>query len=83
MRRHYNARNVVDPILLENINDANQWLTGVPESHEDETIFLGDFDFTWDVAVEASGVEENHYGLRGNTSSLHTKRRSSYKSIPN
>ncbi|KAG5609822.1 hypothetical protein H5410_021103 [Solanum commersonii] len=38
-----------------------------------EAIFLGDSNFTWGVATEASGVEENHYGLRGNTSILHMK----------
>ncbi|KAH0722496.1 hypothetical protein KY290_005147 [Solanum tuberosum] len=61
LRRRYNARNVIDPIRLDNIDDANEWLTG------------GDSDFTWGVVGEASGVEENRYDLRGNTSSSHRR----------
>ncbi|XP_016471754.2 uncharacterized protein LOC107793826 [Nicotiana tabacum] len=69
LRRRYNHRNLIDPILLDNIDEANEWLTGVPENYEDEEVFEGDSNFTWgDVAV-ASGVGENPYGLRGNTSS--------------
>ncbi|XP_070052066.1 uncharacterized protein [Nicotiana tomentosiformis] len=69
LRRRYNHRNLIDPILLDNIDEANEWLTGVPENCEDEEVFEGDSNFTWgDVAV-ASGVGENPYGLRGNTSS--------------
>ncbi|XP_075083048.1 uncharacterized protein LOC107787249 isoform X1 [Nicotiana tabacum] len=67
LRRRYNHRNLIDPILLDNIDEANEWLTGVPENCEDEEVFEGDSNFTWgDVAV-ASGVGENSYGLRGNT----------------
>uniref|UniRef100_A0A1S3ZCG3 HAT C-terminal dimerisation domain-containing protein n=1 Tax=Nicotiana tabacum TaxID=4097 RepID=A0A1S3ZCG3_TOBAC len=49
--RRYNHRNIIDPILLDNIDEANEWLTGVPENCEDEEVFEGDSDFTWgDVA---------------------------------
>ncbi|KAH0720241.1 hypothetical protein KY284_005271 [Solanum tuberosum] len=61
LRHRYNARNVIDPIRLDNIDDANEWLTG------------RDSDFTWGVVGEASGVEENRYDLRGNTSSSHRR----------
>jgi len=40
LRCRYNTRNVIDPILLDNIDDANEWLTWVPEFHEDKAIFL-------------------------------------------
>ncbi|XP_075112923.1 uncharacterized protein LOC107810248 [Nicotiana tabacum] len=36
LRRRYNACNVIDPISLDNIDDANEWITGVPEDHVDE-----------------------------------------------
>ncbi|OIT36674.1 putative methyltransferase [Nicotiana attenuata] len=69
LRRRYNHRNIIDPILLDNIDEANEWLTGVPENCEDEEVFEGDSDFTWgDVAV-GSGVGENPYGLRRYTPS--------------
>ncbi|OIT05564.1 hypothetical protein A4A49_29924 [Nicotiana attenuata] len=69
LRRRYNHRNIIDPILLDNIDEANEWLTRVPENCEDEEVFEGDSDFTWgDVAV-GSGVGENPYGLRRYTPS--------------
>lgn len=69
LRRRYNHRNLIDPILLDNIDDANEWLTGVPENCEDEEVFEGDPDLTWgDVAV-ASGVGEDPYSLRSCTPS--------------
>ncbi|XP_055820197.1 aberrant root formation protein 4 isoform X3 [Solanum dulcamara] len=40
--RHYNARNTIDPILLDNIDDANEWLTGAPQNHEDEEVYEGE-----------------------------------------
>ncbi|XP_070042867.1 uncharacterized protein [Nicotiana tomentosiformis] len=56
LRRRYNHRNLIDPIILDNIDEDNEWLTGVPENCEDEEVFEGDSNFTWgDVAV-ASGV---------------------------
>ncbi|XP_009779739.2 uncharacterized protein [Nicotiana sylvestris] len=69
LRRRYNHRNIIDPILLDNIDEANEWLTGVPENCEGEEVFEGDSDFTWgDVAV-GSGVGEDPYGLRRYTPS--------------
>uniref|UniRef100_A0A1S4AUJ5 HAT C-terminal dimerisation domain-containing protein n=1 Tax=Nicotiana tabacum TaxID=4097 RepID=A0A1S4AUJ5_TOBAC len=69
LRRRYNYRNIIDPILLDNIDEANELLIGVPEDCEDKEVFEGDSDFTWgDVAV-GGGVGENPYGLRGITSS--------------
>ncbi|KAG5620149.1 hypothetical protein H5410_005367 [Solanum commersonii] len=44
-------------------------------------IFEGDSDFTWDASADTSGVEENYYGLRGDTSSLHRRGKSSFKSL--
>ncbi|XP_055810478.1 uncharacterized protein LOC129880464 [Solanum dulcamara] len=62
----YNARNTIDPILLDNIDNANEWLTGAPKNHEDEEVYEGEGLTYGDVAT-ASGVEENIYGFRGST----------------
>ncbi|XP_015162028.1 uncharacterized protein [Solanum tuberosum] len=72
LRRRYNALNVIDPIRLDNIDDANEWLTGVDYA-EDEEIFEENFDFTWFGVGEVSAVEKNRYDLRGNTSSSHRR----------
>ncbi|XP_055820443.1 uncharacterized protein LOC129889244 [Solanum dulcamara] len=64
--RRYNARNTIDPILLDNIDNANEWLTRAPQNHEDEEVYEGEGLTYGDVAT-ASGVEENIYGFRGST----------------
>ncbi|XP_055823487.1 uncharacterized protein LOC129891995 [Solanum dulcamara] len=64
--RRYNARNTIDPILLDNIDDANEWLTGAPQNHEDEEVYEGEGLTYGDVAT-ASGMEENIYRFRGST----------------
>ncbi|XP_009791712.1 uncharacterized protein [Nicotiana sylvestris] len=75
LRRRYNARNVIDPISLDNIDDANEWLTGVPEDHTDEEIFEDTFDITWGDVAEACGTGERIYGLRGSTSTSSSQRK--------
>nr|XP_033509611.1 uncharacterized protein LOC104087391 [Nicotiana tomentosiformis] len=42
LRRRYEARDTIDPILLDNIDEANEWLTGAPQNHEDEQVYVGD-----------------------------------------
>lgn len=68
MRRRYEARDTIDPILLDNIDEANEWLTGAPQNHEDEQVYEGD-DLDWGTVSMAVGVEENIYGLRASSSS--------------
>lgn len=57
LRHLYDARNVIDPICLDNIDEVNEWLIGVSKNHKE--VFDGDSNFTWDDVAEASGVEEN------------------------
>ncbi|XP_070035306.1 uncharacterized protein [Nicotiana tomentosiformis] len=64
LKRRYNARNVLDPIRLDNIDDANEWLTGVPKDHADEEVFEETFDFTRGDVAEARGIGERIYDLR-------------------
>lgn len=72
LRRRYEARDTIDPILLDNIDEANEWLTGAPQNHEDEQVYEGD-DLDWGTVSMAAGVEENIYGLRGSSSSSNYK----------
>nr|XP_009763341.1 PREDICTED: uncharacterized protein LOC104215278 [Nicotiana sylvestris] len=66
LARRYKARNIIDPILLNNIDEANEWLTGGPQNHEEEEVFEGE-GLTFGHVAMASGVEENVYGFRGST----------------
>ncbi|OIT39848.1 hypothetical protein A4A49_57675, partial [Nicotiana attenuata] len=75
LRRRYNARNVIDPISLDNIDDANEWLTGVPEDHADEEVFEDTSDLTWGDVAEAREIGERIYGLRGSTSTSSSQRK--------
>jgi len=45
--------------VFDNIDETNEWLSEVPENHEDEEVFGEDSDFTW--CCRGSGVE-NIYG---------------------
>ncbi|XP_060209900.1 uncharacterized protein LOC132636862 [Lycium barbarum] len=64
--RRYKAHNTIDPIMLDNIDEANKWLIEVPHNHEN-VIYEGE-DLTQGHVAMASGVEENIYGFRGSTS---------------
>ncbi|KAH0761252.1 hypothetical protein KY290_017325 [Solanum tuberosum] len=66
LARRYNARNTIDPILLDSIDEANEWLTGAPQDHQDEEVYEGESLTYGDVSM-ASGVEENIYSFRGST----------------
>nr|XP_009592335.1 uncharacterized protein LOC104089195 [Nicotiana tomentosiformis] len=75
LRHRYSARNVIDPISLDNIDDANEWLIGVPEDHANEEVFEDTSDFTWGDVAEARGIGERIYGLRGSTSTSSSQRK--------
>ncbi|XP_019257689.1 PREDICTED: uncharacterized protein LOC109235897 [Nicotiana attenuata] len=66
LARRYKAHNIIDPILLDSIDEENEWLTGGPENHEEEEVFEGE-GLTFGHVAIASGVEENVYGFRGST----------------
>ncbi|OIT30989.1 hypothetical protein A4A49_59060, partial [Nicotiana attenuata] len=72
LRRRYEARDTIDPIMLDNIDEANEWLTGAPQNHEDEQVYEGD-DLDWGTVSMAIGVEENIYGLGASSSSYKGK----------
>ena len=64
--RRYKARNTIDSILFDSIDEANEWLTGAPQDHQDEEVYEGESLTYGDVSM-ASGVEENIYSFRGST----------------
>ncbi|CAH1437646.1 unnamed protein product [Lactuca virosa] len=55
LRRRYDMRDMIDPIILEDshIHDPFEWLA----SDDDGLVFEGD-DLRWDVMAEAMGVDE-------------------------
>ena len=61
-----NAGNTIDPILLDSIDEANEWLTGAPQDHQDEEVYEGESLTCGDISM-ASGIEENIYSFRGST----------------
>ncbi|XP_059309941.1 uncharacterized protein LOC132061087 [Lycium ferocissimum] len=65
-KRRYKARDTIDPIRLENIEDVNEWVTGAPEDLAEEE--LEDGGLTWGIVASASGCEESIYGLRASCS---------------
>ncbi|KAL6580712.1 hypothetical protein OROMI_006635 [Orobanche minor] len=67
LKRRYEARDRIDPITLKDIDDSNEWLTGVvgEENQEDENDFVFDDDsLTWGAVVRASGAGEEAYSTR-------------------
>ena len=65
MKRNY----AKDPILLEQIDNSNEWLMGKmggnSSNDEDDAFVHDDEDLTWSVVSEAVGAEEPDYTTRG------------------
>ena len=58
-----------DPILLDEIDDINEWLMGKMDGNsstdEDDDFVHDDEDLTWSVVSKAVGAEEPSYTTRG------------------
>ena len=56
-----------DPILLDEIDDSNEWLIGRMDgdSSDNDDLVWGDDDLSWNVVNQAMGVEEPNYSTRG------------------
>ena len=63
LKRRYDARDLIDPIRLDNIDDSNEWLVGCPEDQDDELVYEDD-DLTWGSVATTMGADENIYNLR-------------------
>ncbi|KAJ0685123.1 putative transcription factor/ chromatin remodeling BED-type(Zn) family [Helianthus annuus] len=56
MERRHKKEGTADPILLEDIDESNEWLMGTmeDEEHDDDLVFEGE-DLTWSEVGRASG----------------------------
>ncbi|XP_020549762.1 uncharacterized protein LOC105162262 [Sesamum indicum] len=93
LRRRYDARDTIDPIRLDEINESNEWLLGrsTLDSGEENAIVFEDDELTWGDIVRAVGVDEDAYSLQSQStiepsgkskasSSKASKKASSFKS---
>ncbi|VVB04141.1 unnamed protein product [Arabis nemorensis] len=50
LKRRYQRRDTIDHVILQDIDDSNEWLVGRLESSDDnvDLVFDGD-DLTWDM----------------------------------
>jgi len=65
LRRRYDARDTIDPIILDdtNVQDPHEWLMGVLGDEEDDMVHEGE-DLSWTTAADAMGVNEPLYATR-------------------
>ncbi|KAI3690942.1 hypothetical protein L2E82_49155 [Cichorium intybus] len=65
LRRRYRSEGSGDPIMLEEIDECNEWLMGRMENEEenDDLVFLDD-DLTYEDVARASGAYEPSYATR-------------------
>lgn len=70
LQRRYKRSDTRDPILLEEIDESNEWLTGRMEGGDSSDGELDDLVFeddglTWSAVSKAAGAEEPSYLTRG------------------
>ncbi|KAK9698038.1 hypothetical protein RND81_08G078200 [Saponaria officinalis] len=53
-----------DPILLDEIDESNEWLIGKMQEDDGDEVVFEDEDLTWSVVARASGVDESTYFTR-------------------
>ncbi|KAG5590033.1 hypothetical protein H5410_040547 [Solanum commersonii] len=63
LKRRYDARDLIDPIHLDNIDDSNEWLVGCPEDQEVQLVYEDD-DLTWGSVATTIGADESIYHLK-------------------
>ena len=75
LRRRHDARDTIDPIILDdtNVQDPHEWLMGVLEDEEDDMVHEGE-DLAWTTVADAMGVDEPLYATRtsGNQGGVRT-----------
>ncbi|KAL0455577.1 UNVERIFIED_CONTAM: hypothetical protein Slati_0896900 [Sesamum latifolium] len=69
LRRRYDARDTIDPIALDDIDESNEWLLGrlnlsEEDGDEENARVFEDDDLTWGDVARASGVDEDAYTFR-------------------
>ncbi|XP_059629981.1 uncharacterized protein LOC132272936 [Cornus florida] len=76
LKRRYNMRDRIDPILLNDIDDSNEWLVGVMDEDvdaENELVFE-DNSLTWGAVARATGVGDSSHNLRSRSAPRATKK---------
>ncbi|CAM8978732.1 unnamed protein product [Rhodiola kirilowii] len=63
IRRH-NLKDRVDPILLNEIDESNEWLIGRMEEEKDDDLVFDNYPLTWAMVDKASGASEPYYFSR-------------------
>lgn len=65
LRRRYDARDTIDPIILDDASgvDPNEWLQEALGNDEDSLVHEGE-DLTWGDVANASGANEAPYSTR-------------------
>ena len=88
LKRRYQMRDTINPIILTHIDESNEWLIGKLDEEndkDDETVFLDDIGdgLTWSNVVAVARVGKPSYRFRikqtrsqsGSTSASTSKRR--------
>ncbi|KAL1220001.1 hypothetical protein V5N11_028809 [Cardamine amara subsp. amara] len=68
LQRRYKRKDTIDPIILDEIDESNEWLTGRMDGNlsdnENEDLVFADDDLTWNVVGEAAGANDPYYATR-------------------
>lgn len=64
LKHRYDARDTIDAIALDYIDESNEWLVGCPEDQKDELVYE-EGDLTWGSIATAIGAGKSIYGLGG------------------
>ncbi|CAH9111352.1 unnamed protein product [Cuscuta europaea] len=67
LRRRWEMRDSIDPICLEYIDMANEWLTSTLDDANEELVFDDGDTLTWGDVAKFSGVHDTPYSLRRNS----------------
>lgn len=71
LRRRFTSNNTIDPILLKDIDDSNEWLLGRMEDDDgvnDDDFVFEDDSLTWSTVSRAAGVLEPFHHTRSSSS---------------
>ena len=77
LQRRMKRSDATDPIILEEIDESNEWLMGKMDGTSDndeldDHVFENE-DLTWTAVSEATGAEEPTYSTRGTKASAAEK----------
>ena len=65
LRKRYDNRDSIDPILLKDIDESNEWLLGRMEEDSDGDEFVFEDDtLTWSAVDRAAGANDPSYRTR-------------------